>query len=259
MSRPDQSAPASLVPPFQVELTFIGDLNYFLGPEAQKTVVRQIKERTSVKDIIEACGIPHTEVDRIFVNGRAVDFSHVLNENTAIDVHSVNVTGGEFCGNPLQTRNMSRFVLDGHLGKLARNLRLLGFDVLYQNAAEDRQLLDAMQREKRALISRDRRLLMHSMVRHGYCPRSQDHEEQTLEVLRRFNLAALMRPFSRCLTCNAELQTAEKKDVFDQLEPLTKIYYEDFRRCLGCGKIYWGGSHFDKLRARVEKIRARVQ
>jgi uncharacterized protein with PIN domain len=68
-----------------------------------------------------------------------------------------------------------------------------------------------------------------------------------------------MRPFSRCLACNSKLQTTAKKDVFDQLEPLTKIYYEDFRRCLGCGKIYWGGSHFDKLRARVEKIRARVQ
>jgi uncharacterized protein with PIN domain len=244
---------------FTVRLTFSDDLRFFLKKAASDTVVRQLKERTSVKDLIEACGVPHTEVDRILVSGKAVDFLHVLNGNAVISVHSVNLTEGDLTSPRLQARNILKFVLDGHLGKLARNLRLLGFDVFYGNVAQDRQLLGITQSENRALITRDRRLLMHSIVQHGYCPRSQDSEEQTIEVVRRFDLPTAIAPFTRCLICNALLETIEKKDVVDQLEPLTKIYYETFRHCAGCGKIYWGGSHFDKLRARVERIRATLE
>ena len=218
-----------------------------------------MNERSSVKDIIEACGVPHTEVDRVLVNGKPVNFSYVLDENASIEVHSVNVTQHNLSGSQLQSRSTKKFVVDGHLGKLARNLRLLGFDVFYANTAEDRQLLEVMQGEARALITRDRRLLMHSIVEHGYCPRSGNGEEQTIEVLRRFDLEKAIEPFTRCLDCNARLETVKKNEVIDRLEPLTKVYYENFRRCPGCGKIFWGGSHFDKLRGRVESMRAKLQ
>jgi len=218
-----------------------------------------LNERTSVKDLIEACGVPHTEVDRVLVNGKPVDFSYVLDENAGVEVHSVNVTQHNPSGEQLQSRSIKKFVVDGHLGKLARNLRLLGFDVFYANTAEDRQLLEVMQGEARALITRDQRLLMHSIVEHGYCPRSGDGGEQTIEVLRRFDLEKAIEPFTRCLDCNARLETVEKNKVIDRLEPLTKVYYENFRRCLGCGKIFWGGSHFDKLRGRVESMRAKLR
>jgi uncharacterized protein len=99
---------------------------------------------------------------------------------------------------------------------------------------------------------------MHAAVRHGYYLRSQDALEQTVEVLRRFDLAPTLAPFSRWLRCNARLEPAKKADVFERLEPLTRIYYEQFRRCRGCGQVYWSGSHFDKLRARVEEVRARL-
>ena len=151
---------------------------------------------------------------------------------------------------------MSRFVVDGNLGKLARDLRLFGFDVAYDAQAEDRQLLDIMERENRALLTRDRRLLMHGIVKTGYCPRSQNADKQTVEVIRRFDLLGSLAPFTRCLRCNAPLQTVSKAEVIERLEPLTKIYYEQFRRCTGCGQIYWGGSHFSKLQKRLEKIRA---
>lgn len=253
MSGPDKTAPTTS---FNVRVTFLGDLAVFLKPGSD---VRKPNERTSVKDLIESCGVPHTEVDRIFVDGKPVDFSYVLNENAAMEVHSVNFTPRDIAGSRLQSRNIKRFVADGHLGTLARNLRLLGLDVFYINTVEDRQLLEVMQREDRALITRDRRLLMHSIVAHGYCPRSADGEEQTIEVLRRFNLENAIAPFTRCLDCNAPLETVEKKDVVERLEPLTKIYYQDFRRCPGCGKVFWGGSHFDKLRQRVEEMRARLR
>ena len=145
-----------------------------------------------------------------------------------------------------------------YLGKLARTLRLLGFYVAYDQRANDRQLLDLMARETRALLTCDRRLLMHAIVQHGYCTRSQNAEEQTIEVVRRFKLLDLIAPFTRCLRCNARLQDAAKADVIEELQPLTKIYYEQFRRCLGCGQIYWSGSHFEKLEKRIEKIIARL-
>jgi uncharacterized protein with PIN domain len=113
-----------------------------------------------------------------------------------------------------------------------------------------------MDRENRALLTRDRRLLMHAVVTTGYCPRSQDPEEQTLEVIRRFNLLGLIAPFTRSLRCNAPLQQITKADIIEELEPLTKMYYEQFQRCTGCAQIYWPGSHFPKLQKRLEKIRA---
>ena len=115
-----------------------------------------------------------------------------------------------------------------------------------------------MTAENRALLTRDRRLLMHRIVQDGYYLRSQNALDQTLEVLRRFDLLDEVAPFSRCLRCNSPLQPAPKADVLDRLEPLTKIYYEEFRRCTGCDQVYWRGSHFDKLQRRVEEVRARL-
>jgi len=99
---------------------------------------------------------------------------------------------------------------------------------------------------------------MHAVLRHGYYLRSQDPLEQALEVMRRFDLQSVVAPFTRCLRCNSSLEPAEKEKVIGQLEPLTKIYYEQFRRCSGCGQIYWSGSHFAKLQKRIEAIRLRL-
>jgi uncharacterized protein with PIN domain len=242
--------------PFAIRLTFHGDLPLFLKLKASK-LERQLSERTSIKDVIEACCVPHTEVDLILVNGQPVDFGVILAQDVEVDVYPPNETCSPlFPEDRLQVRDIEKFVADGHLGKLVRDLRLLGIDVIYDAAAEDRQLVKTSSDEDRALLTRDRRLLMHAAVRHGYYLRSQDPLEQTVAVLRRFDLGSALTPFSRCLRCNALLEPAKKAEVFDQLEPLTRIYYEQFRRCRGCGRVYWSGSHFDKLRARIEEVRA---
>jgi uncharacterized protein with PIN domain len=119
-------------------------------------------------------------------------------------------------------------------------------------------LVEIASSKNRALLTRDRRLLMYAAVKHGYYLRSQDPLEQTIEVLRRFDLGSTLWPFSRCLRCNALLEPAEKEKVIGQLEPLTKIYYDDFRRCSGCAQVYWSGSHFTKLQKRIEQIRANL-
>jgi uncharacterized protein with PIN domain len=244
------------VSPFTGRLEFHGDLTLLLKSKADVAIVqRKLAEKTSVKDIIESCGVPHPEVDLIVVKGRPVDFSFQLEHEQEIDVYPMEETPTFFPDKRLQVSSLLTFVADGHLGKLVRDLRLLGIDVRYDNNASDAQLLVTATTEDRALLTRDRRLLMHAVVRHGYCPRSHLHEEQTLEVIERFDLAKGIMPFTRCVRCNGPLAHVEKDRVLDQLEPLTRLYYEDFRRCAECGRVYWSGSHFGKLEARIERIR----
>jgi uncharacterized protein len=248
------------VKPFTVRLRFHGDLNVFLRSKAGDAVIeRRLAEKTSIKDVIESCGVPHPEVDLILVDEQTVGFDHTLASDTKVEVFPVQHRDTDCTKKRLQMIGITRFVSDGHLGRLTRNLRLFGFDVAYRQNADDRQLLEVMTRENRALLTRDRRLLMHGIVQHGYCPRSQNADEQTIEVVRRFNLSELIAPFTRCLQCNAPLEEATKADVIDKLEPLTKIYYDQFRRCPDCKQIYWSGSHFPKLQKRIEEIRSRLR
>jgi len=243
---------------FDVALTFTDDLYCFLGKAGRAgAMVKRLREKTSIKDVIESCGVPHPEVDLIMCNGAAVPFEHQLSSESEVRVEGVWHRASE--GPPgLQSRAMAKFVADGHLGKLARNLRLLGVDVVYERDAADQALAEISSTEARALLTRDRRLLMHRIIRDGYCLRSSDPAEQTTEVLRRYRLEAVLAPYTRCMHCNGLLAPVEKSEILDQLEPLTRVYYEDFRRCTKCGRIYWPGSHFAKLQARVEQIRTRI-
>ena len=245
--------------PFTVCLHVFGDLDFFLGSRTRRGKIdRHLSEKTSVKDVIESCGIPHPEVDLILLNGNAVDFAYVVTGDAEIELYPPGIQSSHFREKRLQIHTIRDFVADGHLGKLVRDLRLLGIDVAYDPAAEDRQLVEIASKNNRALLTRDRRLLMHAAVHHGYYLRSQNPLEQTIEVLRRFDLGSIVSPFSRCLRCNALLEAAEKEKVVGQLEPLTKIYYDEFRRCSGCGQVYWSGSHFTKLQKRLEQIRANL-
>jgi uncharacterized protein len=248
------------VKPFKVRLCFHCDLDVFLGSKAGDAVIeRQLAEKTSIKDVIESCGVPHPEVDLILVDEQTVGFDYTLASDTKVEVFPVEHRDTARTEKQLQTVGIDRFVVDGNLGGLMRNLRLLGFDVAYRQNADDRQLLEIMAHENRALLTRDRRLLMHAIVQHGYWPRSQNADEQTIEVVRRFDLSELIAPFTRCLRCNAPLEAAAKADIIDELEPLTRIYYDQFRRCPDCKQIYWSGSHFPKLQKRIEEIRSRVR
>ena len=246
--------------PFTVALQFHGDLPFFLKRgHSRGHVVRTLGEKTSVKDAIEACGVPHPEVDLILCDCAAVDFAAQLTRDTRVDVYPVAQSPHVHAPSRLQRRHVARFVVDGHLGKLARDLRLLGFDTEYRCDATDRWLVDVAINQERALLTRDRRLLMHAVIRDGYCPRSHVADDQLVEVMRRFDLLPAMRPFSRCLRCNGLLERVAKEAVIAQLEPLTKIYYTDFRRCVECGHVYWCGSHAAKLEARIERARATLR
>jgi len=242
---------------FSVVVTFFGDLAFFVKNKDRLQPVRRVlTHKTSVKDVIESFGVPHPEVDLIVFNGKPVDFSLHLEADTALEVYPI--SANLFPTFRLQARDVRAFVADGHLGKLTRDLRLLGIDVSYNRDANDRELLATMAQENRALLTRDRPLLMHRAVRTGYFPRSQNPMEQTVEVIRRFGLAPALAPFVRCLRCNGLLATVSKEALIDQLKPLTRLYYDDFQRCPLCGQAYWRGSHVGKLQMRVEAILNRI-
>ena len=242
--------------PFTVRLNLHGDLDFFLQSGIHgRSIERSLNEKTAVKDVIESCGVPHPEIDLILVNGTPVDFYYGIASAADIELYPAGAQSTLFNEKRLQVATIRTFVADGHLGRLVRNLRLLGFDVAYDPQADDPQLLRVMESENRALLTRDRRLLMHAVVKTGYYPRSQNADKQTVEVTRRFNLLDSIAPFTRCIRCNGLLRNVSKAEIVERLEPLTNIYYEQFQRCADCEQIYWPGSHFSKLQERLEKIR----
>lgn len=131
---------------------------------------------------------------------------------------------------------------------------MLGFDTLYRNDAQDDELACRSAAEGRVLLTRDRRLLMRRVVAYGCCLRSLEPEEQLGEVARRYALLARARPFTRCLGCNEPLRAVSKAAVLDRLEPLTRRYYQDFAQCPACGKVYWPGSHHERMLARIAAL-----
>ena len=140
--------------PIKVRLRFHGDLSIFLGSKAGNAVIeRRLAEKTSIKDIIESCGVPHPEVDLILVDEHPASFDHTLSGDAKVEVFPIENPGTEHTEKRLQAVDIARFVADGHLGSLTRNLRLLGFDVAYAENADDRQLLEIMARENRALLT----------------------------------------------------------------------------------------------------------
>jgi uncharacterized protein with PIN domain len=244
-------------PRLTASFRFYAELNDFLpAQQRQKDVTQSFELSASVKDMIEALGVPHTEVDLILVNGVSVDFSYQVQDGDQISVYPVFET---IDINPLvrvrpRPLREPRFVLDVHLGRLAIYLRMLGFDTLYRNDYGDEELAHISSREGRILLTRDRGLLKRSVVTHGYCIRTTDSRQQLVEVLRRFDLFGSLTPFSRCLHCNGLLQAVDKATISDRLSPKTKQYYDEFRRCQNCERIYWPGSHFQRMQQFIESV-----
>ncbi|MGR9052502.1 MAG: Mut7-C RNAse domain-containing protein [Gammaproteobacteria bacterium] len=236
-------------------LRFYEELNDFLPPERRKVEFSHtIMRKASVKDVIESLGVPHTEVELILVNGESVDFSYCVENRDRISVfpmfESLDIGPVlKLRDKPLRT---PRFVLDSNLGRLARYLRLLGFDCLYRNDYADAEVAEIGASCHRIVLTRDRTLLRRKIITHGYFVRAVEPKEQVREVLRRLDLYRAVAPFSRCIRCNGELSPVDKEAIVHRLEPLTKKYYRDFKICKDCGRIYWQGSHYGKASRLLE-------
>ena len=230
----------------RVQLRFYEELNDFLSPALRKVAFSHtFDRRASVKDMIESFGVPHTEVDIILVNGESVDFSCIVQDGDRISVYPVFESldiSPLLRLRPAPLRSPA-FVLDSNLGRLARYLRLLGFDCLYQNDFDDETVASIAAREQRTVLTRDRALLQRKVITRGYFVREVRPRPQVKEVLARFDLYRLVTPFSRCIRCNGDLQVTDKQAIENRLEPKTRKYFDTFRMCTDCGQIYWQGSH----------------
>ena len=244
-----------------VQVRAYAELNDFLPPESRGiTVRRPFRSHQTVKDVLEAMGIPHTEVDLILVNGTPQGFSHrpsVGDRIAAYPMFEALDIGSTARLRPVPLRD-PRFVVDVNLGRLARLLRVLGFDVWWSSDADDANLAEVSLGEQRILLTRDRGLLKRRAITHGLFVHSQNPEEQVLEVIRRLDLRQRLAPLTRCQHCNGKLAAVSKDEVIDQLEPLTRQYYTEFSRCTECGRIYWAGSHHARLIGIVERLRRQL-
>ena len=236
---------------------FYEELNDFLPHNKQKvTFSYQFNGTPSIKDAVEAIGVPHTEVDLILINGNSVGFDYQLQSGDRVSVYPVFESLDIAAVTHLRPKPLRepKFVLDVHLGKLARRIRMLGFDSLYRNDYRDHELVELAQREKRIILTRDRGLLKNKAVTHGYWIRSHQPDEQVREVLQRFDLGELIQAFSRCRVCNDTIEIVDRKQIENLLLPKTSQYYDEFHVCVGCGRVYWKGSHYQKMKLYVEKL-----
>ena len=239
-----------------VTLRVYGDLRIFVDSDSDGHVEVPIGAARSVKDVVESAGVPHPEIDLLLVDGASVGFDHLIRGGERVTVypafHAIDIGVTSRVRPPAPA---PRFVCDVHLGTLTRRLRLLGFDTWYRSDTDDDELAEVAVTEARILLTRDRGLLMRRVIMHGYCPRSADADEQTAEVLRRFDLADRVAPLSRCARCNGLLAQVAKAAVLDRLPPRTRVEHDQFAQCWHCDQVYWPGSHPTRIGQFVDAAR----
>jgi uncharacterized protein len=230
---------------------FYEELNDFLASERRyrEFEVRCARAAT-VKNAIEAVGVPHTEVELILVNGCSVDFSYRMCDGDQVSVYPMFEA---FDIAPLlrvrpEPLRVIRFIADAHLGGLARFLRMLGFDTLYDNRYADDEIRARANDERRIVLTRDRALLVCRTVTHGCYLHARKPEAQLQELVARLQLGASIKPFTRCLHCNLSLAAAERTQVLDRVPPAVVERYQRFMFCAGCQRVYWEGSHWERMR-----------
>jgi uncharacterized protein with PIN domain len=147
-----------------------------------------------------------------------------------------------------------RFAADAMLGRLARWLRLLGFDCSYDSELSDAELVRRGVLEERMILTRDRRLPEEWWVPSIHLVRAKGLREQLAEVLREFELAPTIRVLSRCADCNRPLQPVARSDVSERVPPRALRTHDAFSECGSCGRVYWEGSHTAQIRRLVDEL-----
>jgi uncharacterized protein with PIN domain len=239
------------------QFRFYAELNDFLPPGRRgKAITHSFRGSPSVKDTIEALGVPHAEVDLILADGESVDFSWAVRDGSRVSVYPVfeSIDIRPLVRVRPEPLRETRFVLDGHLGRLAAYLRMMGLDVRWRNPCGDEELARISASEHRILLTRDRGLLKRSAVTHGYWVREVEPKRQAAEVLRRFDLSRSLAPFQRCLRCNDLLRPIRKELVAERLPPRIRERHEDFVHCPSCERVYWRGSHHGRMERLIAEV-----
>ncbi|MEW5843050.1 MAG: Mut7-C RNAse domain-containing protein [Bacteroidota bacterium] len=244
-----------------VSVRFYEELNDFL-PQLKRKVrfTHEFFGQPSVKDLIESLGVPHTEVDLIIVNQTSVSFSYLVKDGDDISVYpefeSLDIARLQRL-RP-QTLRKPKFVLDVHLGTLARYMRMVGFDTKYENTFSDEEIIQLSLKEKRTILTRDLGIFKNGKVTRGYFVRNTNPKKQIEEIIRRFDMKNKIKEFTRCIDCNSLLQKIDKKKIIDRLPPKVKSIYSQYYICKECDKVYWQGSHYEKMKLLVDELKKPV-
>jgi uncharacterized protein with PIN domain len=239
------------------QFRFYAELNDFLaGKKRQKPFPFKFMGKPSIKDAIEGIGVPHPEVDLIVVNGESVGFDYHLHDGDNVSVYPVFESFDISPVIRLRPKPLrdTRFVLDTHLGKLSRLLRMLGFDCLYRSDFEDSEIVGLAAEQRSVILTRDVELLKANAVTHGYWVRSISPDDQVREVLERFDLRSQVRPFRRCMVCNELIAAVDKETVLPELPQKVREQHDKFYRCAGCGKVYWKGTHYQDMMTQIQTL-----
>jgi len=241
-----------------VYIRFYEELNDLLPEEKRKTrFEHNFIDRTSVKDLIESMGVPHTEVDLILVNGKSVGFDYLINYKNDITVYPVFESLDIKDVQHLRAKPLRepKFIVDVHLGKLVKYLRTLGLDIHYKNDFTDDEIVKLSLEDRRTILTRDKNLLKRNDVTHGYYVRNSDSDKQVVEIVKRFQLQDQLKEFTRCLECNSLLKPVRKEIVESRLPQKVKEHQNEFYLCENCDKVYWRGTHFERMKFLVERIK----
>ncbi|NDK57494.1 Mut7-C RNAse domain-containing protein [Pontibacter fetidus] len=243
---------------FTASFRFHFTLNDFLDPgDRNAWLSYSFRDAPAVKDAIEALGVPHPEVDLAVVNSAIVDLNYKLQAGDKVEVYPASL----YAMWPERERLIPKstapyqFVLDVHLGKLARLLRMLGFDTAYDAGLSDKAIAEISITENRILLTRSVGLLKLKAITRGYCLRSQQPETQLQEVISYYTLGPEFKLFSRCMVCNGNILTVPKEQIWDKLPPKTRLYYHEFYQCSNCQRVYWKGSHYDRMQQFITQLK----
>ena len=235
----------------RVTVRFYEELNEFLPADRRKlSFPADVPPGSTTKSLVENLGVPHTEVDLVLVNGESSDFSRQLQEGDQVSVYPVFESWDIAAVSLVRAvpLRVTRFIADVHLGRLARQLRMLGLDTAWSNRLADDEIVRRARREARIILTRDRGLLKRRAVTHGYLVRAHDPREQLAEVLARFDAARQVRLFSRCMDCNGLLARVPRRSVLDAVPAAVAETCAEFSRCPGCAKVYWRGTHWETMK-----------
>lgn len=246
----------------EITIIFHNYLREMLKKEqgATPSFLHRFDRKASLKDVIESLGVPHPLIGKLTVNDTAVGFDYILRHGDIVEAIPLTPPVNPLVPTILRPEPLDRFafVVDVNVGKLAIYLRTLGFDTVYDSSCRDFQLATIAHDQKRILLTRDTSLLKRKIIMHGYLPREEKPFRQILEIVRLYDLGSRFKPLTRCIPCNGLLVPVTKNAVLPRLEPLTRKYYHSFHICPACNRIYWAGSHQEKIVAFVRQVCAAV-
>jgi uncharacterized protein with PIN domain len=242
----------------RIHLRCYAELNDLLpAAERQRTLTLELVPPVTVRSLAAARGIPPGRIELALVDGRSVPLEAELDAGARVSLYPVFESMDVTPLLRLRDRPLRRvrFVADAHLGRLARYLRLLGFDTLFENDPGDAALARISAHQGRILLTRDRALLERRLVTHGLWVPATRPRSQLVWVVERLDLWRLFRPFTRCTVCNGVLREVTRNSLQGRVPPRVLAAFDAFWRCRGCGRVYWRGSHYDRLRMLVDQLR----